>query len=84
MRIAEVQIEMAGRDLRPEPTGSPHFLPCPAPLAEIAAMLGQELPKSCLHSLVFQAVSELFAQPEKVKEWFRFEGQLSKMQMNPS
>jgi hypothetical protein len=37
-----------------------------------------------LHSLYFQAVGGEFAEAAKVKEWFRFDGQLSKMQMNPS
>jgi hypothetical protein len=33
-----------------------------APLAEIATANGRNLPKSLLHSLFFQAVSEVFAE----------------------
>ena len=82
--ISVVEIDVARRDLRPEPPDRRISSLAPRPSLRWRPQMGRDLPKSCLHSSVFQAVSVFCAEAGKVKEWFRFEGQLSKMQMNPS
>jgi hypothetical protein len=62
--------QMARRYCASVPADRRIFSLCPAPLAEIAAADGRNLPKSCCIPFYFRLLAVITPEPLMVKEWF--------------